>query len=207
MRLKKKIIRGVLALVILLIVAVGGIFTYGYVNGFLPEEMYGSSAKYDPNVPVYEWQYYRDEARIEQALLDLSARYQAGEVAIINAKVVYIENDVVVEDQTLIITNGIIDYIGPNDQAVLTEGINQIDANGRYVMAGLADMHTHSHYSHSDLLLYLSYGVTTIREMNGSPWMIDMRDAATVDDYLVPNMMVAGRIISEEFWGLTYATI
>jgi len=48
--------------------------------------------------------------------------------------------------------------------------------------------------------VYLTRGVTTLREMDGFPWMLRARDMAAENALLIPNLYVAGHILSNRAW-------
>jgi hypothetical protein len=65
--------------------------------------------------------------------------------------------------QTVFIENGIIVSIY-STLSNLASQVKMIDGTGKFLMPGLVDMHTHI-FDKSDLQLYLSCGVTTVRNM------------------------------------------
>src|SRR5690242_4002852 len=76
-------------------------------------------------------------------------------------------------------------------------GTTVIDASGKYVVPGLADMHVHSlGDEHVSPPLYLANGVTTVREMAApDPVVYDWRDRIDAGTLLGPRMVVASQII------------
>jgi len=71
-------------------------------------------------------------------------------------------------DHTVVIDRGIITALAPSASFDPKE-IQTIDAAGRYLMPGLADMHTHITDAGVGAL-YLANGVTRVRNMDGRPW-------------------------------------
>jgi hypothetical protein len=69
--------------------------------------------------------------------------------------------------QTVSIENGIIVSID-STSSNLPNQTKTIDGTGKFLMSGLVDMHTHI-FAKSELQLYLSCGVTTVRNMMGFP--------------------------------------
>ena len=53
-------------------------------------------------------------------------------------------------------------------------GVTRVDGRGKYLMPGLADMHVHTWFQ-ADLPLFLAAGVTTVRNMAGSPMHLEWR--------------------------------
>ena len=77
------------------------------------------------------------------------------------------DREQVLENQTVIIANGLIKTISNSSDINISPTIKVIDAKGRYLMPGMADMHVHLRNS-DELVNYLAYGVTTIMHMGGS---------------------------------------
>ena len=72
-------------------------------------------------------------------------------------------------------------------------------------MPGLVDMHVHNLVSSSQHLLNLANGVTTVRDMDGFPWMLKMRDQISTNKLLAPNMYVAGHILNQRPWNVCHS--
>ncbi|MDZ7772448.1 MAG: hypothetical protein U5K31_06895 [Balneolaceae bacterium] len=84
--------------------------------------------------------------------------------------------------------------VGPDREVNVPAGATRIDAAGKYLMPGLAEMHGHipqvqgsgaspGQYAEDMLYLYLTGGVTTVRGMLGSPGQLDLK--AAVDSGVV----------------------
>ena len=92
-------------------------------------------------------------------------------VAISGVAVVDVERGVPVPDRTVLVEDGRIAAVAHIDSLDLPVGTERIDARGRFLMPALWDMHAHV-YAVSPLLelpLYLSYGVTNVRDMLSCP--------------------------------------
>ena len=86
--------------------------------------------------------------------------------AFVHVKVVPMDRERVLRDQTVIVEGDRIVAIG-RDVAV-PAGASVIDGKGTaYLSPGLADMHTHSE-TRNDLAIYLANGVTTVLQMGGA---------------------------------------
>jgi imidazolonepropionase-like amidohydrolase len=68
-------------------------------------------------------------------------------------------------DRTVLVRDGRIEAIGV--ELPMPGDVRRIDATGRWLSPGLADMHVHSDTA-EDLAVYLSYGVTTVLNMGGA---------------------------------------
>ncbi len=115
-------------------------------------------------------------------------------LAIINAHVLSESGEQMIPNQTVVIEQGKITFIGPRPSNLT--GTHIIDAQGQYLIPGLIDSHVHLWQSPNDLLLYLANGVTHIRELNGSEehlqWKKEIKQGR-----IGPDMFVAsGRLNS-----------
>lgn len=74
-------------------------------------------------------------------------------------------------NQTVLISKGRIAAVGNEGTIELPPGTLLVDGHGRYLLPAFWDMHTHV-YAISPLLdlpLYIAYGVTNVRDMQGCP--------------------------------------
>lgn len=95
----------------------------------------------------------------------------------------FIENQTVWLDKGKIISIDTINQV-PNDNLI-------INGKGKYLIPGLIDSHVHTWQSPNDLLLYISNGVTHIREMMGSSKHLKWRQEIEDGERLGPKMFVA----------------
>ena len=94
-------------------------------------------------------------------------------VAFRHVNVVPMDREQVLRDQDVVVTGNVITAIGPN--LPIPAGARVIDAPGKYLSPGLADMHSHSE-SREDMKVYLANGVTTILNLGGtSDAFVDQR--------------------------------
>ena len=82
-----------------------------------------------------------------------------------HANVVPMDRERVLTDQSVIVRDGKIAAIGPDLPA--PAGATVIDARGKWLSPGLADMHVHSE-TPDELAVYLANGVTTVLAMGGA---------------------------------------
>jgi imidazolonepropionase-like amidohydrolase len=66
-----------------------------------------------------------------------------------------------------------------------------VDAKGRYLVPGLADMHVHI-YAPQELTLYVVNGVTTVFDLDGRPVYLDWRARIARGELLGPTIYSAG---------------
>ena len=102
-------------------------------------------------------------------------RYDAPVIAFTNVRVIDGTGAPAREDQTIVIRDGKIDWVGPAADAKVTGTVKVVDLKGYTVLPGLVGMHNHmffpmggsppmySNMGFSFPRLYLALGVTTIR--------------------------------------------
>ena len=96
-------------------------------------------------------------------------------IAFLNVNVVPMDKEGVLENQTVIVTDGRISMMGAAGTTKVPKGAKRIEGKGRYLMPGLVDMHAHL-YSQHEFPLYLANGVTTVFNLNGRPANLLWRD-------------------------------
>ena len=126
---------------------------------------------------------------------EITRKSQLDTVAFVDVKVIPMDSDRVWEHQTVLIKGGHISEIGAVDAVTFPADSEVIQANGAYLMPGLADMHTHLSDFDPDpqhLILYLANGVTTLRSLN-TPWRImKWRDKVNAGELLGPTIYLSG---------------
>jgi imidazolonepropionase-like amidohydrolase len=113
-----------------------------------------------------------------------------------NVNLVPMTANEVLSGQTVIVSDGKIVKIGPDRKIAIPAGATVIDGTGKYLMPGLADMHTHlndSMFEYPFFNLFLANGVTTIRDLaQGSPPMVlHYRKEIESGKRLGPHILVA----------------
>ena len=115
-------------------------------------------------------------------------------VAIVKVHVLTMRSDEILRDHAVIVRDGRIAWIGPSAEASTEDVDLVVEAPGRYLMPGLADMHVHT-WRDADLPLFVAYGVTTVRNMFGRPVQLDMRRRIQSGQLLGPTIVTAGPIL------------
>jgi hypothetical protein len=85
-------------------------------------------------------------------------------------------------DQAIVIENGKIAVVGPSNAADRASA-QIVEARGKFVVPGYLDMHCHPLGSRDDegsLNMMLTYGITGVRQMSGSPDLLAARRAGTL---------------------------
>ena len=97
----------------------------------------------------------------------------------------------------MLVSGGSIVGLGHRDVAPVPETFNAIDGTGKYLMPGLADMHVHLEYNDDPrvLDLFLVNGVTTVRNMDGRPYILEWRDRIARGEWRGPTIYTAGPIL------------
>ncbi len=94
----------------------------------------------------------------------VSGQYRA--TAITNVNIVPMDRETVLENMTIVVRDGVIESLTPAGDAHIPANATVIDANGKYLLPGLTDMHVHVRTADA-LKLYVANGFTTVRDMNG----------------------------------------
>ena len=124
----------------------------------------------------------------------------ASPVAFVGVNVIPMDRDRVLANQTVVVRDGRIIAMGPSTSTSVPSGTARIDARGKYLMPGLAEMHAHvlgpqaanSEALNKDIMfLYIANGITTIRAMLGAPNQLVLRDQLAKGEVLGPTMFVA----------------
>jgi imidazolonepropionase-like amidohydrolase len=101
----------------------------------------------------------------------------------------------VLERHTVVVRDGRIAEVGPAESVEVPADAERLEAEGWYLMPGLADMHLHlsggSPHWANDLFLFLANGVTTVREMWGAPQYLGWREAIARGAVLGPTFLLA----------------
>ena len=98
-------------------------------------------------------------------------------VVIENVTVIPMDSERVLEEYTIVIKDGLITDMGVNGEVEIPSDAHIVEGEGRFLIPGLSDMHTHIWGTANDLLVYLANGVTTIRTMgSGPPEILKWRD-------------------------------
>lgn len=114
--------------------------------------------------------------------------------ALVHVSVIPMDREIVLDDQTVIIKDGKIADVGPFASTEVPAGAVSVDATGKFLMPGLADMHVHL-LDDSDFTLLLANGVTTICNMAGAPMHLEWREKLLAGDMLGPMLYTAGPML------------
>lgn len=119
-------------------------------------------------------------------------------LALEGVTVIPMDEERVLENQTVVISHGHIQGITAADDAEVPSDAEVVDASGKFLMPGLAEMHAHvpggddAQYREDVLFLYLANGVTLARGMAGDPVHLDTRAKLARGEILGPRLITAG---------------
>ena len=100
----------------------------------------------------------------------------------------FVRSDVLIE-------NGVITTVGPPGSVDAPAGARQLDADGKFVIPGLVDMHVHLVPGNSTELC-VAAGVTTVRDVgNYSEWVFGLREKIRRGELPGPRIYAVGEII------------
>lgn len=135
-------------------------------------------------------------------LVQLSA--QSTITAFTHVNVIPMTSETVLKDYTVLVKDGKVYKMGPADALKYSKKVETIDATGKYLMPGLAEMHAHipTPVDGNDtevrnvLFLYLANGVTTIRGMLGDPYHLGLRKEVMAGTVLGPRIFTSSPSIN-----------
>ncbi|HEY8549006.1 MAG TPA: amidohydrolase family protein [Vicinamibacterales bacterium] len=126
----------------------------------------------------------------------VSARQASEPLAFVNVNVVPMDSERVLARQTVVVQQDRIVAVGPADKVQVPAGAKRIDAAGKYLMPGLAEMHGHlgsqEEMNLRILELNVLKGITTIRSMLGHPSHLPLRERVRKGEVLGPAIYTSG---------------
>ncbi|NJO03236.1 MAG: amidohydrolase, partial [Bacteroidia bacterium] len=108
------------------------------------------------------------------------------------------DQEQVLENQVVVVSNGRILEIAPASQAKFSPEALVIEAHGKYLIPGLAEMHAHVppvddlEPMKKVLTLFAVNGVTTIRGMLGHPRHLELRTKLEEGEIIGPRFFTSG---------------
>ena len=115
-----------------------------------------------------------------------------------DVNVIPMDTDKVLEHQVVVTKNGKITDIGPLKKITYDKNALVINATGKYLLPGLAEMHAHVPPTDNVepmkevLLLFALNGITTIRGMLGHPKHLELRESIRNGEVLGPHFYTTG---------------
>lgn len=139
------------------------------------------------------------------ALLLVADAATAQSLAFTDVIVIDVAEGVVEPGMTVVIQGDRIVRVGSSGEVEVPADATVIDAEGKYLIPGLWDMHVH--VSHDDsrtrsvyLPLFVAHGVTGIREMSGQSFNLQQREEIAAGALLGPRMVVGRKVDGPNAW-------
>ena len=124
-----------------------------------------------------------------------------------HVNVIPMSRDTVLADHAVVIRDGVITALAPMKRFEAPPEARLIQADGAFLLPGLADMHVHVGSgpigeeglepvdSPDQLLAFVVNGVTTVRNMRGRPAELKLRDRIDSGETLGPRFYTAGPVL------------
>lgn len=129
---------------------------------------------------------------------------QAPVTAFTHTAILPMDREQILYDQTVLVQGRRIVKMGPSGAVRVPANAVIVEARGKFLMPGLADMHMHLDFSagaeadtldEAVLMLYVANGITTIRNMHGRPGHLALRDRAAKGELVSPRIYTAGPML------------
>jgi hypothetical protein len=120
----------------------------------------------------------------------------ARDATFLHARVLDVERGAWLADQTVVTAGGVITWVGPSGKAPPRAGSPIVDLQGKALLPGLWDMH--SHLADAEGLMYVASGVTTVRDVGNDPdtlddWKRRYDDGSAIGPHVVRFGFIEGR--------------
>ncbi|MBL7851891.1 MAG: amidohydrolase family protein [Cyclobacteriaceae bacterium] len=135
-------------------------------------------------------------ATVAAAQSPVDSRQQA--VVFRSVNVIPMDAERVLENQDVVARDGKILAMGPSGKVAYEKSAFVVEARGKYLIPGLAEMHAHIPPNDNVaaqkevLLLFALNGVTTVRGMLGHPTHLTLRDQVNRGEVLGPHIYTSG---------------
>ncbi len=136
-----------------------------------------------------------DEPAPDAAALRPAEAADTAAIAFVDVAVATMDSPAIAQHQTVVVEGGTIRDLGPVDRIAIPRLAQRIDGHGKFLIPGLHDMHVHLDGTRSMLALFVGAGVTTVRNMAGSPRILALRDRVKRGELLGPTIYTAGPFV------------
>ena len=109
--------------------------------------------------------------------------------------VVPMDEERILEHRDVLVRSGLIESVTEASARPPPAGARIVDGRGLFLAPGLCDFHVHL-YDVEGFVSYLSYGVTSVLDLDGEPWMLAAREEVRSGKRLGPALYVAGPTIN-----------
>lgn len=120
-------------------------------------------------------------------------------IAFVGASVIPMDREHVLENHTVIVRGDRIVEVGPAASVRVPAGAQRVEARGKFIIPGLAEMHGHVpppnapvQLIENTLFLYVANGITTVRGMLGAPGQLELRERTRRGEVIGPTLYLAG---------------
>src|SRR6266536_1138245 len=118
-------------------------------------------------------------------------------VAFESVSLLPMDQDRILDSQTVIVRGDRIAEIGPAGHVQVPAGAQRVDGRGKYLMPGIAEMHAHVPSAddpmlETDMALCVLTGATTIRAMMGTPDQLEYRRRIASGELFGPTLFAVG---------------
>jgi imidazolonepropionase-like amidohydrolase len=114
-------------------------------------------------------------------------------VAIVHVSVIPMDRETVLRDQTVIVADGKIQSLGPEESITIPSDAQKIDGRGKYLIPGLTDSHVHLQ-TPIEFAVFLASGVTTVYNLDGRPAHLAWRREIADGEMIGPRIFTTGPI-------------
>jgi imidazolonepropionase-like amidohydrolase len=118
-----------------------------------------------------------------------------GGIAFVDVAVATMDAPAIAQHQTVLVRGDSIVAVGGVGSVVVPSDAQKVDGHGKFLIPGLHDMHVHLDGTRGMLALFVAHGVTTVRNMAGSPRTISTRDRIDKGELLGPRIYTAGPFV------------
>ena len=132
-------------------------------------------------------------------LLGVMAGEQEAVTAFVDVTLIPMDRPGAVAHQTVVVRGERIESVGAAASLAIPPDARRIAGAGRFLMPGLIDDHVHL-IDERDLLLYVANGVTTVRNLKGSPFHLEVREAVRSGELLGPRFLTSGPFLNEPYF-------
>jgi len=150
----------------------------------------------------------RDRMADLEAITHRVPLLKSGTYAMTGATIVDGTGRAAIPDGVVVVRDGRIADVGPRAEVTIPPGVPSVAVDGKTIVPGLWDMHTHVTQIEW-APVYLAAGVTTVRDMgNEFEFVVALRDAIASGRALGPRVLAAGLIDGDgpNAFGVYYAT-
>src|SRR5260221_5971256 len=119
-------------------------------------------------------------------------------LAFVDVAVATMDSPQLATHQTVIVSGDAIVALGPAATTDVPPDAERIDGKGKVLIPGLHDMHVHLDNTRGMLALFVGSGVTTVRNMAGSPRTVALRDKISKCELLGPRIYTTGPFVDGE---------